>query len=406
MLRIKNIEKQQIVAVLIMVLLTSLFISRVVLSISTILFCSFGIVAYYKELFSFKTLAHKQFLFFTTIFFLALYSGVYSNNEQEWLQRTIVKIPLLLLPIVFMCIRLSDTTVFVIPHLWVLLVTGGTVYTASMYYLYTDDLLQGYQQARVLPTLLDGDHIRFSWCVAIALIFTLKQHSQIGRKSLKIINSCIGIWLFIFLHILMSKTGLILAYMAICIYTVAKIIALKNKHFLWVLPILAIMPWVSYTIFPTFKKRVDYMLYDYNHYSNGMYKEGLSDGARLVSIHAGISIIKEHPLIGVGYGDVETSAKSYYNTKHNLQEYEKILPSSQYLMVGAACGILGLLLFLAALFIPIFNRYNWKNSYFLMFYIPALCSFLFEIHLESQYGVFIFAFFTLWFAKFCKPTHT
>jgi O-antigen ligase len=298
---------------------------------------------------------------------------------------------------------LEPVRIFIIHNLFIVLVTGGTVYSMSIYFLYSNEILAGYDQARTIPTLLNNDHIRFSICVIIAGMLLFVQHRQLTSRFLKFINIITGLWLFIFLHILMCKTGLLMAYLATGIFLVSHFYKKRKPIVIALLILLAVIPWVGYQTLPTFKKRVDYMLYDFSIYSKGYYQEGLSDGVRWLSIKAGLGIVQEHPLTGVGYGDVAAETNRFYDKNYMLKDYEKILPSSQYLIFAVALGIPVSIFILWILLRPLRINRKSKNTVFLMFYIPMLASMVFEIHLESQYGVFIFCFFTLWFRKFIYP---
>lgn len=399
---VKTNTKQQIITALILLMLTSLFVSRVLLTISTVLFFVTSIVFYYKS-FSFKKCKEKQIILgFGLIFFIALFTFFNSTDKAEWWNRTLVKLPFILLIIPFLFIRLTSFQIFTIHHIFIMFVFGGTIYTMSEYYLNSSYFEKEYQYARVLPTILDNDHIRFSWCVVIATIIVLYQHFEIQSKKLQWINLILGCWFVIFLHILGSKTGLLMLYIALVIYSIKLFVVYKNKLIFIALAFLCLSPIISYKLIPTFKKRVDYMLYDFSFYSKGKYKEGASDGARVTSIKAGYALFKKNLIVGIGYGDVQTETNEWYTTNVKfIQEYERILPSSQFVIIAAASGVVGLFAFLIMLSIPIFVKTK-KSIYFFMFYLTALLSLIFEIHLESQFGVFIFCFFTLWFLLLTK----
>lgn len=404
MLPIQTHNKEKIIALLLLVLVSSLFISRVVLSIATITFCIVSIALYYNKINKKLLHQHWAIISIATIVILTLLSGLYSTNTTEWASRLLVKMPLIVLPIGLLIITVNHTIIYFVQALFILLVTIGTVYTMSMYYLQPEATLLAYNTAQVLPTILNNDHIQYSITVVIALLLLTYQHQYIHTNRLKNINIGIGIWLIIFLHILMCKTGLLLLYTTFFIYASQKKEWRKPKIVLSILLVVIALPAICYNILPTVKKRIDYIKYDYSVYSKGLQLHGMSDGVRLISLKAGVSIVKQHPIIGVGYGNVKTATYNYYATNTNLLPYEKILPSSQYVIVAAATGLVGLLLFVASLVSIFFVKKSRKNIYFVSFYLPILFSFIWEIHLEGQYGVFIFTFFTVWFYKYCTPT--
>ncbi len=396
MIGLKEHTKQQVLWSIILLMLTSFFISRALLSITTAVFIVISFAFYAKEIFT--TTYKKKFgqISLCLIFIVATLSFFNSSHVEEWWLRTLVKLPLLCFPFAFMQLRYNDMAISIVHNLYTVLITGSTIYTMSLYYL-DPELLQNYNYAQVLPTILDNDHIRFSWAVVVGIIILLYQHSTIQSKGLRNTNIAIGVWLFIFLHILASKTGLLMAYLVLLFSLYKQIVMDKKKWAIAIVIFLFTIPFISYLAIPSFKKRVDFIKYDFSLYSQGIHKEGLSDGARVLSIKAGWHIFTKNPLLGTGYGDVKQATNNWYDQKYTLQDYEKILPSSQYLLLATASGSIGLLLCCIGLALPLFKKENTQNISFLQFYIPALLSFSFEIQLENQHGVFIFCFFALWF---------
>jgi O-antigen ligase len=302
----------------------------------------------------------------------------------------------------FCFVQINNVAIYLIHTIFIVLVVGGTIYTMGIYYLDTNALQEQYQYAKVLPTILDNDHIRFSWCVVIALILLLYQHSEINSKRLQRINYVIGLWLFIFLHILGSKTGLLMCYIGVLIYLFYQFKKAKKILLIGIAIILLVAPIIAYNSIPTFKKRIDYIKYDFSFYKKGQHKNGLSDGMRIASIKAGWSIATKSTFTGVGYGDVQEETNKWYDVNMQLETYEKILPSSQLLIVYTAVGVFGLLIFLFSIAYPLWQKQLRKNVFFILFYVTALFSFIFEIPLEGQYGVFIFGFFSCWFMYLAK----
>jgi hypothetical protein len=74
---------------------------------------------------------------------------------------------------------------------------------------------------------------------------------------------------------------------------------------------------------------------------------------------------------------------------------DKIYPSSEWLMYGAGCGWPGILIFSCIMCVPFLVRVKNKLPWWLL-NITAAFSFLFDIGLEVQFGVFIYSFVVLW----------
>jgi O-antigen ligase len=397
MRRYSAIQKENITTAGILLLLTGLFISRAFLSMGMLLFIAAALAVNYEKgrLRRFKN--NPVALACFVLFLITLVTGLWSSDTAEWWRRTEVKLPLLLLPLGFLYIRLSETAIFNIHLLFIFCVTGGTIYTVSEYWLNAEVLEAGYHQARVLPVLLDGDHIRFSWLVVIALLILLYIQKEILRRSFKIISWLLMGWLVVYLHILSAKTGLLLFYAAGGLWLLHQLLVQKKKWAGLALLGLLLLPFVAYKTVPTFKKRINYIRYDFSFYSTGQYRAGMSDGARVQSLKAGLQVWGRQPLAGVGFGDIEAKSNAWYAQQQPVPPaYERILPSSQLLLYAAGSGWLGLLAAIAALCWPLTKKHLRRDIYFIIFWIPASLSLLFEIHLEGQYGVFIFCFFACW----------
>ena len=81
---------------------------------------------------------------------------------------------------------------------------------------------------------------------------------------------------------------------------------------------------------------------------------------------------------------------------------DRILPSSEWMMYGAGTGWPGFILFSAVMLIPFFIIGVRKNIAWWWLNISIGLSYLFDIGLEVQYGVFIHAFILLWWYKWLR----
>ncbi len=122
---------------------------------------------------------------------------------------------------------------------------------------------------------------------------------------------------------------------------------------------------------------------------------------RIAYWKAALGIISEHPLAGVGTGDIKLAFADYYERTHSKLEPENRHHShNMFLTVWVTFGIPGLLSFLLMLFV--FLRYNFRHRELVgvLFAAAFICSFFMEDTLETQMGVTAFAFF---FGLFSTP---
>jgi O-antigen ligase len=198
----------------------------------------------------------------------------------------------------------------------------------------------------------------------------------------------------IFLHLLASKTGILGLYLVIGLAVAFQI---RSSLSIWITGISVITPFIAWLILPTFRNRLKFVWWDFQHYSRGGYTEGLSDTPRILSLRAGKDLVKENPIWGTGFGDLKQATLDWYalHTPY-LKEYEQLLPSNQGLIYAAGAGLAGLFVFLMATFYPFFMRGFKSNYTWISFHTLAVFGFLYEIGLETQYGIFVYAFLGCW----------
>lgn len=139
-------------------------------------------------------------------------------------------------------------------------------------------------------------------------------------------------------------------------------------------------------------------LWELNRYRNGGNASGHSLTMRFEFWKTALQIIKQHPLTGVGTGDVpDAFAKKYDETNSLLDAKFRLRSHNQFLAVAVALGIPALLLFIVMLFYPVF-QFQYSGSFlYLTFWITAFLSMLTEDTLETQAGVSFFIFFNCLF---------
>ena len=114
------------------------------------------------------------------------------------------------------------------------------------------------------------------------------------------------------------------------------------------------MPFIAWVSLPTFRNRIKFVWWDFQHYSRGGYSEGLSDTPRILSIDAGKALLKENPVLGTGFGDLQMEITAWYtrNTPF-LKGYEQLLPSNEGLIYAVGSGLIGFMIFLIAVLYPL-----------------------------------------------------
>lgn len=334
----------------------------------------------------------------TLFFWIVLVSGLWSEDMGEYMDRLRVKLPFLLLPVAFLFLpRLSERQVI---GLFYVLIGSSLLSTMGVLITYAQDpetynLL--IKQGQNMPTPVN--HIRYSLLLALASIAGIilgYQRYSFRYKWEPLLLFLSGLLLFLFLHFLAVRSGLVAAYAALLVISLFVIIRQKN----WWAPSLIILslialPVLSYFTFPSFFQKMNYAKYDIEQLMKG---EGdkYSDATRIRSYVIGGQIFLDHHFIGVGAGDLRQEMEDRFRQKYP-ESSKYILPHNQFLTTLAATGFIGFLLFLTAFMHPLLEG-RWKRSLlFLNFQVIAFLSFMVENTLENSVGVAFYCLFTIIF---------
>lgn len=266
----------------------------------------------------------------------------------------------------------------------------------GFYYYATDmhDILEGYKKAKVLPTLALNDHIRLSWLTGLSLWGALYILNKESRPTLKITVYLYIITAVIYLHVLSAKTGLLVLYSSVIIYCLYLFLDKQYLKVVTAIIALSIIPFIAYKTIPSLQNRMAFVVWDVTEYLSGNRQIGLSDGSRIASLKAGWELANENWLFGTGPIILKSKTFDWYKKNEpKLSEKDNIMPSSQFLILFASCGIIGLLIFIFHLIIPLLTTVVWKDGIFISIYISSIGTFIFETHLEGQYAIFVYSFF-------------
>ncbi len=379
--------------------------SRALLSIGLIVFiatCLFhkNIGAQLKVFFSSPILWSMSLLFF-----IPLISGLWSDDHTKWLDIVRIKLPLLLFPVCFANIenfRYADWKK--ISFSFLVVVSAGVCWSLWQYFQNINTINANYLRAYTIETPLGNDHVRFSLLVTIGILNAVFLLFKDRKKQGKVITGLLVFTILFFisyLHVLAVRTGLVCFYIGMLVFIIWLLRNQRNKkRYVWILGLLFLLPVVSYFVVPTFQNRVKYLKYDLSFVWKNIFVSGSNDGNRFFSIRAGCQLLKQNPVAGVGFGDIAKRTDGIYEISNpNAAATDKILPSSEWMMYGAGAGWPGFVLFSFSMLIPFFIKELRNNIVWLLINIFIAFSYLFDIGLEVQYGVFIHAFVLLWWYK-------
>lgn len=349
-----------------------------------------------KNIFNYPSFA-VLFLFFaiTAIWF-------YPIGELDYLMtRLRIKIPFIVLPFAFLGLpqfRKDDfekLMTFMLVFFSVLSLSVLVNYFQD-YEFITEKIKRGHH------IITPRNHIRYSLLVALTIVggvfyvFGEFKHKHKWKKGLII---ALTAFLFVFLHLLSVKSGLVVLYISLC-FGLLQFIWLKKQVFKGLIGLMClfVLPFLAYESIPSFKNKVHYFYYDLYMYENQAGAQ-YSDSGRLVSIQTGWDIAKENWLMGVGSSNIRQEVTAYY--KEHFPDYPTVfMMHNQFLYALASAGVLGLMLTLIAFFYPLFYHQNYKHPLFLNFYLSIFVIIMIEHAFENSVGVAHYVFFCLLFLSY------
>jgi O-antigen ligase len=334
----------------------------------------------------------KPALWGLSLLFLAYAAGgLYSADQQQWLAKLGVKLPFALLPIAVLALPRVERR-----H-WRMLWGGLVLAVAASSVVVLVGFLTGWQQQTEAYTTGNAmatpiNHIRYSLLVAFST--AAAGWLALGADSTRRARGLwlgLGLFLAVFLHVLAVRSGLLALYLILAYAFLRWMLVGRD----WrralpamVLVVLAVV--AAFRFVPTLQNRIRYARYDLERFAEGEVNPDLSDAKRIGSLHAGALLFREHPLLGVGTGDVPSAIQPVYAEHYPDLVENQPLPHNQWLFTGAALGLMGLLALSASLILPWTARGLPREGLFMAHQLALWSSMLTEATLETQYGATLY----------------
>lgn len=341
-------------------------------------------------------LQQKSFLIITGFFFMVLLSGVYSSDWDYLLERLRIRLPFLILPFAFASIpSFSERQYLGFFYFFIVFMLLSCTTVGLDYWNNFETINTNMKLGKPIPTPMN--HIRYSLLIALSIIagtvlVAKKYYLKYKWERFLILGATL--LLFLFIHILSVRSGLLTLYCTIFILAIRYIIRSRSIFIgASVISGLILLPLIAYNTLPSFKSKVHYSLHDFSMYMRGE-SATYSDAERFISLAVGMQIGKQHPIVGIGAGDLKKEVKAIYAQQYpNIKEVK--MPHNQFISVFAGMGIIGLLTFLVIFFYPLLYRSNYTNTILLALHIIIFISFLMENTIENAIGTGIYVFFLL-----------
>lgn len=343
-------------------------------------------------------LQHKALVALTCVFFIYAVSGLWSENLGWWLDRLRMKLPFLLVPFAMVAIPRLDKRLYLqLLYAFLLWIVLAALYSLLLYALDYAAITYAYREGRVLPTPVQ--HVRFSLMAAFATAigaYLWREHFVWRYAWERWLIAGLTVFLAAYLHVLAVRSGLMVLYVMMLYY--AGLLVWKRRRFVLAgLLVAAILGagMLAYRYLPSFHNRINYTLYTLRMFERQEQIGELSDARRMGSLYAGLDLLRQHPLLGTGIGDIRDATDAWLQARYPSLAGLQLMPHNQFLLVGAATGILGLLAFTVCMMYPWLYRGAWRDPLFTAFHLLIFTSFLVEHTIETQLGTAFYILFVL-----------
>jgi O-antigen ligase len=335
--------------------------------------------------------------------FLEVALGVFVAVDWDYmLERIRLRVPFIGLPFAFFLLPSLSLVCYKNWWLAVILVIDIVAVGVIVYYFnHQQDIQLLLEQGKAIPT--PANHIRYAllqvvaFCASVYWGWLHRGHSIQPRITLFFKAS--SIFLFVFIHFLAVRSGLFSLYLIIVSMGVPYLF--KKRAYVTLLLFLTgviLLPFLGMKLIPSLKKKIEYVYYDVDMFLKGKATDQLSDASRLISWKLGLELFVDNPSFGVGAGNIRIKMNELYKRDYPLFE-KKLTPHNQFIMVLASSGVVGLILFCAGFFTPLFYGKNYQDPFILALYLSFFASFWVEATFENAMGVAIFLFFMLFHLK-------
>lgn len=330
-------------------------------------------------------------------FFIVVLSGFWSENLSYWLSRVQLRLPFLLLPFAFSLMPpLSKKQFQSLLSFFVLVISINYLVILTNYAFHFDTITKNLGQGKAMPFL--KEHITFSIMAAFAFFISIElsqDTSFLEKKWAKNMLWGLSIFLFIAIHIIAVRTGIIALYIGLILR--GGIFVFQTRRYLvgtlgFVL--LFAIPLLSYQFLPSFQQRVNYAIWDFEQYKAGD-PDTKSDSERIISLKIGLQVFSENKIFGVGYGDIEQEMNRIYEQMFPTLDHK--LPHNQWLLTLMGIGIVGCILSLFSFLFPIFEHQRFKDFLFLSLHIFVLVFSMTDIPFEATFSLSFYVFFVCLF---------
>lgn len=361
---------------------------------------SIGIVALaVLLLFQANTLKNFRFLIKEKLFIsvciiavLYLISFLYGGSSYEYWYHLKNKLLYFFIPVAIVNLSLNKKEFSYLFFLWIGCAVIQSAY-AAYYFINESAILKLYVSGQVLPTIKIY-HIDISLLISISVLMLYTAMKKISDLRLRALAVILIIWFVLFLHLYAVRTGILILYLFFVIQVISLLENKKIKTVILSFILFAVCMYLPYRFSNNIKNKIDYTFYDIEKFkSKDKDMLNYSDSRRLHSIQVGIQIIKEHPWLGCGTGNIKSECEKIYLKQYPMTMKENFFkPHSFYIYIISCFGIpLGVLILLCFLY-PLFYFFKIRNYFLFSLYASLVFISVWEGFMFSLIGECLYLF--------------
>lgn len=374
----------------------SIYLPPLFKSLSLTLIILILIISFISQTHKPKANLNKAFILPIAFYLLHIIGALYSCDKTEAIFDLQVKLPILVLPIIFLFIPKKFLEKDYLSKYSFTILIGLII---SIFYCFSSSIIRSIINSTPLISeisytkLAASRHPSYlSLFASIGLILNyiipIKDIIKISDIAGKLIKLLIFSLITFFLVMLNSRSGLI--GMSIAYIWIIYDMFYNKKERIQSLIAFAIIGLVYISIF-----NLNILNTRYTNAVEGIKETHTKDHGensmsqrRFIYVNS-LELILEKPIYGQGIGDVKLSLENLYKEK-NVEFYSYLNAHNQFLQTTMGLGIMGLLLLVLLFFIPIINIIRSREYYLLTIYLIMGFAFLFESMLERSMGAYFF----------------
>ncbi len=331
------------------------------------------------------------------LYFIGFICFPLADNKSKWAELLFKNLPYLVFPFSLVLLKDFVTKYYkFILYTLILFVSFISISTfirfVNNYELYTWMI----RHSKNIEATGGMFHIHFGLMTALAIIFCYAfiRFSRVHILE-KFILGTIAIFLFIALHVLAYRTGIVSIY--ICILSEIVLTILYGKKYILGICLLIVtitVPLISYYSFRSVQERVQNTKFDILRYKQGKDINYYSLSQRFAAWETAFGIYKKNWLFGISAADLQDEMSKQYAIKDfGLKKENQVLIHNQYFFYAVCYGIIGLGFLLYMLAYCLALAWRKKNPIYLQFVVLFSAAFMIDTLLEMQTGQNMFIFF-------------